>query len=349
MIQNLMGAAGRAGSEEAIVRFKAGKCETEPRAGGKLWVKPMARRGEVQLVKVDDLMHFQWRDRATLSVDASCDYVVFPGDATFQVDTGREGDRVYALQYGANASRRFFFWMQTKDSGEDDALVARLNAAMNGEAGSAPAPAPNGTEGAGLGGVLRRLRDEGAEPETAQQQPSAITLEGLQSVMQNLGLPPVAQQPRQSSADAPPAPADGVSSEAFQRAMAGALTAISTPLSLTDILTPANIQASAILDDDAIVSRLVEHLPESQRSQAELVELARRPQFRQAIHQLAQALRAPDNVASIFANFGLQPQTDPDPIRAFLAAIQAAAEPPDANMEDAPPHIDHLPGPDQDT
>lgn len=40
---------------------------------------------------------------------------VFPGSQTFEkVDTGREGDRVYLLQYTENRSNRFFFWMQVR-------------------------------------------------------------------------------------------------------------------------------------------------------------------------------------------------------------------------------------------
>ncbi|KAJ8598779.1 hypothetical protein CTAYLR_010556 [Chrysophaeum taylorii] len=328
-LQNLMGAGGGR-SEEPIVRFKAGKCETEARSGGKVWVMPTPRRGEVQLVRVDSLMHFQWRDRTTLAVDASCDHMVFPGDAKFEkIDTGRD-DRVYVLQFRENTARRFFFWMQAKDASDDDALVARLNAAMNGDA---PAPAPAGQ----LGNVLRRFQ-EGAEPSG----PGAITLEGLQSVMQNLGMPPQARQQRQPEPASQP-----VSSEALQRAMTGALP---PPLSLADVLAPEAIDASGILEDEAAVARLLDHLPEPQRSRDELRAVARRPQFRQALAQLASALRTPDNFASIFANFGIEPSTTPtpDPVRAFLDAIMHTNQPDaaerdddgDDKMGDAPPKPD---------
>jgi 26S proteasome regulatory subunit N13 len=56
---------------------------------------------------------------------------MFPDDATFsRVDTGREGDRVYLLQY-KNSARRFFFWMQHKDSSRDEELAKKVNDFMN--------------------------------------------------------------------------------------------------------------------------------------------------------------------------------------------------------------------------
>ena len=62
---------------EPIVAIKAGKCKVEPhrdeakRAAGKLWITPQKDRGEVIVVKKDDVNHFQWRSRETLDVDLS--------------------------------------------------------------------------------------------------------------------------------------------------------------------------------------------------------------------------------------------------------------------------------------
>lgn len=307
MMNNLLSAS----APEPLVRFKAGKCETEPRPNGKVYVKPTPRRGEIQLVKQDDLLHFQWRDRVTLAVDPTCDHMVFPGDAKFnKVETGRDGDRVYALQFGQNTSRNFFFWMQSKED-DDAAVVGRLNAAMNGQSGS-------------MANVLRRLQNQ----PTPQDAP--ITLEGLQNVMQNLGMP-AAQRPAQPGTDAP-----GVVTETLQR----------PPLSLDAVLPPDAL--ADLLSDPAVVERLVPHLPEGQRTPDELRAIARQPQFRQALTHLDSALRSADNFSSIFASFDIPPSTAPtsDPVHAFLNAIQAAfgAAPKDddddAEMQDAPPPDD---------
>lgn len=305
-----------ASAPEPLVRFKAGRCETEPRPNGKLWVKPTQRRGEIQLVKQDDLLHFQWRDRTTLAVDPTCDHMVFPGDAKFnKVETGRDGDRVYALQFGQNTSRVFFFWMQSKED-DDAAVVGRLNAAMNGQSGS-------------MANVLRRLQNQ----PTPQDAP--ITLEGLQNVMQNLGMP-AAQRPAQPGTDDAPAVA----------------TLQTPPLSLDAVLTPDAL--TELLSDPAVVDRLVPHLPEGQRTPDELRTIARQPQFRQALTHLDSALRSADNFSSIFASFDIPPSTAPtsDPVRAFVNAIQAACgsaapdnggDDGDAEMQDAPPPDDEPP------
>ena len=71
---------------EPIVAIKAGKCKVEPhrdeakRAAGKLWITPQKDRGEVIVVKKDDVSHFQWRSREMpCAVDPNIDTMVFPG------------------------------------------------------------------------------------------------------------------------------------------------------------------------------------------------------------------------------------------------------------------------------
>jgi hypothetical protein len=94
-------------------------------------------------------LHFQWKDRSTGTIDP--DLILFPEDAEFskvgapaccnkntadsctpwQVDTGKENDRVYILQW-KSSSRRFFFWMQAgKDDSKDEETCKQINDAMN--------------------------------------------------------------------------------------------------------------------------------------------------------------------------------------------------------------------------
>ena len=116
----MFGGMGGGGPAEALIKFKAGRCELAALSGaqqGSFTVTPIRRKGELQIVRNDEGMtQFQWKDRTTQQVDPTCDHLVFPGDAKFEkIGTGRDGDRVFALQFSANSSRRFFFWMQDKD------------------------------------------------------------------------------------------------------------------------------------------------------------------------------------------------------------------------------------------
>lgn len=42
-----------------------------------------------------------------------------------KVDTGREGERVYLMEIAGN--RRFFYWMQDKDSDKDEVGMRACN------------------------------------------------------------------------------------------------------------------------------------------------------------------------------------------------------------------------------
>jgi len=304
------GSAQRASAESVVLRFKAGKCESEPRPNGKIWIKPLNRKGEVQLVRQDELLHFQWRDRTTLAVDPSCDHMIFPGDAKFEkMETGREGDRCYVLQFQAQENRRFFFWMQQKDDGDDETNVKKMNDFMNGNDSTHLAPAT----------VTSTVAESSSSSGAMQNQSSApaqLTLESLQSVMQNLGMPPAPSSP-------------------------------SPMLRLSDVADANAILTSGILQEPATMERLLPHLPEGQRTTAELEAVIRSPQFRQALDQLARALSSPENFGSILSSFRLAPNPNAptlDPVRAFLDALThtaAAASTPDQEdeeMVDAPPY-----------
>ena len=79
---------------------------------------------------VDGLLHFTWSDRMRNSVVD--DIILFPEEAEFiKVETGKEGDRVYVLQYH-HSSRKFMFWFQDKGHAEeDDERCEKVNKLMN--------------------------------------------------------------------------------------------------------------------------------------------------------------------------------------------------------------------------
>lgn len=311
---------GGAPQPEALVTIKMGKCAIEPQ-GEKFLITPEKHRGEVRVVKVEDIPHFQWRSRETLDVDPQMDHMVFPGDAEFtKVDTkSGKDDRVYLLQFKAQESRRFFFWMQNKDASDDDELVEKLQQALAGTADGESA----------LGAMLRGLQQQAPQqaPAAADGGAPGLSLENLQDVFSNLNMPPAA--------------GGALSSEALARAMAGAMAGAGAPrLTLGAVASGDALDASGVLDDAATVERLLAHLPESQRNAEELRTLIRAPQFRQALGQLTSALLTPDNYASILANFGISAEDAPfsaDPVASFLGAIlksSGPAEPADAEAKD---------------
>ena len=222
--------------------------------------------------------------------------------------TGRDKDRVYLLQFTQNKSRRFFFWLQEKEGGVGEDLAKKVNDELN----------PGGEFGRQLR-TLRTLRD--SERGSGAQ---ALSLEHVQSAFSSLGMPPAAPGSSSSASDGPPAPP--VTSDALANALSSMMNA--TPsLALGDVASPDAVADAGLFDDDAAVDRLLPHLPESQRTRAELQTILRAPQFRQALDQLTRALRSPENYESIMANFGLgsAAANSNDPVERFLAAIVSQA------------------------
>ncbi|TYZ53522.1 hypothetical protein PybrP1_008983 [[Pythium] brassicae (nom. inval.)] len=190
---NVFGANAPAGRNE-LVAFNAGKMTVAPAANGKFLITPDLKKGRISLSRGDDqLLHFQWTDRQSGSSPE--DFIIFPDDATFsKVDTGRAGDRVLLLQY-KNSSRRFFFWMQNKDSTRDDELVKKVNDCMNNAAQSSAGGESSG-RGAGAGNVqldhnaimqmLGAMGDQGRGGAGGQ---NSVQMAELQNILQNMGLP----------------------------------------------------------------------------------------------------------------------------------------------------------------
>ena len=230
----MFGMGGGGGAPEPLVKFKAGRCELEPLSGaqqGSFNVTAVAKKGEVQVVRNDEGMtQFVWKDRTTMQVDPTCDHLVFPGDAQFEkIDTGREGDRVFSLQFTANRSRRFFFWMQDKDASKDEERVASVNAHINrtGEVaggdgdglppGATPEQAammqmmvgPQGAGGGAGGAAAGGAGGGGGGAGAAGGAAGQVSLADLQSVMASLGMPPAGAAspgaPAAAPAAAPPA------------------------------------------------------------------------------------------------------------------------------------------------
>ncbi|KAL9183946.1 hypothetical protein ACHAXT_002032 [Thalassiosira profunda] len=255
------GAVPRAAADAAtsILSFKAGKMTTTLKPNGKYRVEPDLRRGELHVVWTTASstattagspaghLQIEWRDRRTqTAVDAVP--IFADDDATFErVLTGREDDRVYLLQCGGRPESRHFFWMQDKDPGPDDELVAKANlyladpsaassaAAASAGDSAAVAPANDNASGAMDQSELLRLMQgalgasgEGGSTTTVPGADSIPTgqIDALGTILEGLGAP--ALSPGEGTAAAGAATAGGLTLGDLQSAMAGLDTASAT-------------------------------------------------------------------------------------------------------------------------
>lgn len=133
---------------------------TKLQPNGKFMVEPDTRRGELHVVWFSPAststipggggassaaaaavtagvaattghVKLEWKDRrtkTTVTVATIHNSANDPDNATFErVNTGREGDRVYLLQFGNFVIERHFFWMQDKEEELDEANCISVN------------------------------------------------------------------------------------------------------------------------------------------------------------------------------------------------------------------------------
>lgn len=181
------GGGAQAGQQAPIVEFKAGKLSTNPRPNGKLLVTAVRGRGQVVLVRAQGTTRFQWRNRADGKTEE--DILVLPNDAKFQkVDTGRQDDRVYLLEYKDKDNKdaepkRKFFWMQDKNSDKDEENVKKLNAAMNNPTQSSDATDGSNMDQNSLLPILGGFNSGGAGGSGGN-----VQMADLQNILRSMGM-----------------------------------------------------------------------------------------------------------------------------------------------------------------
>mmetsp|Transcript_8304 Transcript_8304/g.15645 ORF Transcript_8304/g.15645 Transcript_8304/m.15645 type:complete len:453 (+) Transcript_8304:155-1513(+) len=227
---------------KTLLSFKAGKMIAERKPNGRYLVTPDPRRGTLEVnwtasSASSGVLKIEWRDRRTRSVVDSL--TIFPeDDCTYsKVDTGpgREKDRVYLLQYGNASERRFFFWMQEKEEGnQDEEFCNQINTFMaDPEEAAAVArgettkdkPLQRGNASAVQGGDERRndistrsidqntlqsiMQELGSSGSTAgtgsgvgsQGNRNASQVDALSNILENLGIPQTSSAASGSVAD----------------------------------------------------------------------------------------------------------------------------------------------------
>ncbi|KAF8743912.1 hypothetical protein AX14_013969 [Amanita brunnescens Koide BX004] len=273
---------------EPTLAFKAGRAY---RREGTNFVDPNPTKGAIILSRGDDeLLHFLWKNRTNDQIEE--DLILFPTDATFEKVPHATSGRVYVLKF-SSSNQRHFFWMQDASSARDEEFANNVNGLLQD-----PEYNPVWTTNASASTSQPR-----ASTSQAQALPSSA-LGGLQATPEQL------------------AALERILGSMTSRNQAGA---DAPDLSLTDILTPANI-TPLFASHPELVHALFPHLPPDlpvPPSAEAIQQIVSSPQFRSAVANLDQALRT-GLLGGMVRSLGL-PEEAGMGIEPFLRAIQEQA------------------------
>jgi len=277
-------------NSEVLLAFKAGRAF---RREGTNSVEPSPTKGAIYLTNGDDgLLHFIWMNRTTNTIEE--DLILFPFDPSF-VKVAQTAGRVYVLKF-SSSNQRHFFWMQDASSARDAAFTENVN------------------------GLLQDPDfDLRWNIPIASTAPEASTSTAATQ-------PPASSSTAQSGFEATPEQLATLSQ--MLTSMSGrASAAQSVPeVSLTDILTPANL-APLFNNHPELIPALFPHLPPDlpvPPSAEVLQRIIHSPQFRAAVSNFDQALRT-GLLGGLVRTLGL-PEEAGTGVGPFLRAIQEQAD-----------------------
>lgn len=336
--------------DKPIVSLKAGKMNLVPNVDrGTYSCTADTSRGEIRLVCVSNALEWQWYDRRQKKVvdrrvvpnsttNVMSDDDDSPTTARWQLEkisslptTTHKEDRVYVLTHNSSKHDVYdMYWMQDADESKEEEMVAEFNKYLS-DPEEAVAQHGDASAAAGNGGASASRNAVGAGGASSSQ------VDALSSILENLGMPQSTAGAASSSSGT-----NTLTLADLQGAMAGiqqqqaSSSSATAVMSLADVVTPDAI--SALLQDEDVCSRLLELLPEEQRSRELLEDNLRSPQVQQTLRALTSAL-LPDDAGhvdgflSVIANFQLgsaNPETiraaSSNPIQAFLDAILNSVE-----------------------
>jgi len=329
---------------------------------GKYRVTPDTRRGQVQLIWSLGELKWEWMDRRDKQVLESI--VISEGSGKLErVDTGREEERVYLW-----TQTRQMYWMQTLEKEGEDEVVAQVNQYLANPTEAAPEGEATTSSTGGSAAAAAAIAGGSATAAASSSSTDTSQVDALSNILENLGMPPEGSAPAAASAvttttstTTPPTQSSSSGAQRgtggggggtltladLQGAMAGLATTTPAPIAtpLSEVVTPASI--TSLLLDDAVKNRLLEFLPEQQRSLEHLEENLRSPQVQQTLRSLTQAL-VPDEDGSlegynsVLANFQLDPKdgkaalASGNPVQAFLDCVLNSVEKEEKSKDDAP-------------
>eukprot|EP00531_Pseudo-nitzschia_arenysensis_P015342 CAMPEP_0116134028 /NCGR_PEP_ID=MMETSP0329-20121206/10430_1 /TAXON_ID=697910 /ORGANISM="Pseudo-nitzschia arenysensis, Strain B593" /LENGTH=366 /DNA_ID=CAMNT_0003628717 /DNA_START=88 /DNA_END=1188 /DNA_ORIENTATION=- len=320
-------------SEEAkpLLSFKAGKVELALQENGKFLATPDTRRCQVNLNYNEDAqLTWEWFDRREKKVMDTIritDPVKLERADVPKSQDADCNDRVY---YWKLDSEWRMIWLQDKE--EDPELIDKVNEIL--KQPTKPSDA-DPAEDAGTAAA------SSSDPVSARSPSSVSTttrqVDALSNILENLGMPQGGDQAN-ASAPAAAAPAGTLTLADLQSAMGGVQSQQENinPPGLHDLVTPGAI--SSLLANEDVRNRLMQELPEEQRSVEFLESCLRSPQVQQTLRSLTSALLPDDNGSmdgyhSVLANFQLDAadgqqalSEGKSPIQAFLDCVLASVE-----------------------
>ncbi|KAJ8501973.1 hypothetical protein ONZ51_g318 [Trametes cubensis] len=276
---------------ETRLAFKAGRAF---RRGSTNFVDPDPTKGAILIQNGEDgLLHFIWKNRSTN--DAEEDLILFPGDATFAKVEQSAWGRTYVLKF-SSSNQRHFFWMQDADPSRDEEFVGNVNRLLA-DPSIVPIWYSEGYNPNSQTAGPSTSSAPAAGSSQAGQHATPEELARIRSIVSTLG-------------------AGGSGGQSFQP----------TPeISLTDVLTPANLRP-LFASRPELAQALFPHLPPDLPSPPTVETLERvvsSPQFRAAVRNLDMALRT-GLLGGLVRTLGL-PEEAGTGVESFLRALQDQA------------------------
>ena len=313
-------------SNRPVLSFKAGKMELALQENGNFLATPDTRRCQVNL-KYNDESRLVWewydrREKKVIDTIRITDSVKLERAELPKSQDADCNDRVY---YWKLDSEWRMIWLQDKE--EDPELIDKANEILK----KTTKPSEGTSTGGGAGGV------SAPSPGNASTSSASTTtrqVDALSNILENLGMP----QGEQAASGAAAAGTGTLTLADLQNAMGGVQqqAATTNPPGLNEIVTADAI--SDLLTNEDVRSRLMEQLPEEQRTAEFLEENLRSPQIQQTLRALTAALMPDDNGSmdgyhSVLANFQLDAAegqralaSGQSPIQAFLDCVLASVE-----------------------
>jgi hypothetical protein len=328
---------------KALLSFKAGKVDLSMQESGNYWAIPDTRRGQVNLkYNDDDHLIWEWYDRREKTVVDSIritDPIQLERATVPKSQDADSNDRVY---YWKLDNEWRMIWLQDKE--DDLALIDKANEILK-EPTKPPEPV---TAAAEEGSSDAISAPSPGNASTSSASTTTRQVDALSNILENLGMPqgethnPTTPSTT-SDAAAAAAPGGTLTLADLQGVMAGLQQQPQPTVGLADVVTSDAI--SELLQNEEVKNRLLQELPEAQRSLDNLEDNLRSPQVQQTLRSLTAALLPDDNGStdgyhSVLANFqmdaaaGQQTLTETNnPIQAFLDCVLASVEKEGAEKE----------------
>jgi len=351
------------GEPKSLYSFKAGKVEMALQHDGTYTCTPDTRRGQVHLkyTTEDSQLVWEWYDRRekrvidTISITEPVTLLRVSTPPSQDKDTN---DRVY---YWKIDNEYRMIWLQDKE--EDPELIIKANEILKypkkpieGTTTTTSTVLPSG----GGGDTLRSPEDAS----TSSVSTTTRQVDALSNILENLGMPQGGTTTTTTGNNMPAsevvattttttsggggggggatltlADLQGVMAELQAAGNMGGSGSNgnrgSVLLSLSDIVTPEAV--TELLRNESVRNRLLQELPEEQRSMEHLEENLRSPQVQQTLRSLTSALIPDDHgnmdgFHSVLANFQFDPNDGQpslvggNPIQAFLDLCPSSVE-----------------------